>query len=495
MKPVGNILLLGSIILTSSRLFVNFLGLLSTVFLARLLAPDDFGLVAIASGFLAVVGAFTNLPLSTALIQSDEISDDTINTVWTLGLLRAGALAAFLAVLAGQIAHLYGDVRLKPIMFALAATTLLSGFNNPKIALLTKALVFRQDAIIAISSKLLGFVAGVIAAFTLRSYWALIIGSAVYQVTGLVASYCFAPYAPRLNLSKWRRMLSFSLWLTLGDGINALSWRADQLFLAGVLTPRALGYYSVGGDLASLPTREAIAPLTQTLFPGFVTVRSNTARLQNAVALSQSILVLVALPVGLTFAILAEPLISLILGVRWLPAVPVVQGLSLLYGFQSIVALTDPLAMALGKTRELFFRNLIMFSVRFSIVMPSIIFYGLKGAIVSRVISGFIHLLINILFISRLSGISVGAQLLGSRRAFCSAAVMCIVSYPLNVYYVANESSLISNILPISFKILSAILIYVVVLWALWRRDGRPAGAEARIVDTFNRLRHTWNVN
>jgi PST family polysaccharide transporter len=488
MTEVGTKLLRGSIILASSRFVVNGIGFASTICLARLLSPEDFGLVALAAGFLALIGVLTNLPLSTALVQSDAVTDDHINTVWTLGVCRALVVALLFASAAYPIGRAYGDMRLTTIIISLAVINIISGFYNPKVYMLTRALIFKQDAIISISSKLLGFIAGVAAAFITQNYLALVIGNAMFQLCSTIASYFIAPHRPRLHFGKWREMIGFSIWLTLGDAVNTLNWRSDQIFLAGVLNPQALGYYSVGGDLAGLPTREAIAPLTQTLFPGFVAVKSDPNRLQNAVRLSQCTILIIALPIGIAFSILSQPIILLVLGQKWQSVLPVVQGLSLLYAIQSIATPAEPLAMALGQTRALFIRNLLLFLVRFPIVIPALLYFGLIGAVIGRMAAGLIHSIINLFFIKRLAGVGVRNQLNAGRRTFASVATMASVLYSLNMVFSYNNGAVLIAVTLLTKLAISAI-VYVTACYVFWVIDGRPAGPETRIADMLVKLR------
>ena len=138
-------------------------------------------------------------------------------------------------------------------------------------------------------------------------------------------SYVLIPYMPRFSFAHWRNLFSFSSWLALSSGLNALNWRADQLALGAMLGDGPLGQYTVGDNLASLPVRETTAPISNVLFPAFSRLQDDPARLRQAFLRSQRLLVAMALPVGVGFALVAGPFINLVLGPQWTSAALVAQ--------------------------------------------------------------------------------------------------------------------------------------------------------------------------
>ena len=116
-----------------------------------------------------------------------------------------------------------------------------------------------------------------------------------------------------------REFFSFSAWLTAGQIVNTLNWRFDYLLIGKMLGGTALGYYSVGSNLAMMPTREATAPLTQTIYPGFSSIRDDPARLAAAYQRVQALVAAIALPAGIGVAVIADPLVRLTLGEKWAP--------------------------------------------------------------------------------------------------------------------------------------------------------------------------------
>jgi lipopolysaccharide exporter len=472
----------GAAWLLIGRFAVNTIGFVSTLVLAHLLTPTDFGLVAIATGLLAIVSAVTNLSLSEALIQTEELTDEHLHTAWTLNMARALIISlAFLAI-AYPAAAFYKEPRLANVMLLLAGTVFIGGANNPRIALMNKDLVFWQDFAIGAGSKLVGFLTAATAAYLMRSYWALVIGTAAGQLTGLALSYFILPYQPRISWSRARELWSFSIWLTFCEFINTLNWRLDQLLVGRFLSKSALGFYTVGGDLAALPTREATVPIVQALFPGFILVKADSGRLRDAVCSAQSLTFAVAAPLGFGLAMIAHPVVGLVLGARWGTAATVVQFMACLYAMQTLTIAAQPLGLALGQTRALFHRDLLVFLARVPLVVIGLLTGGLVGALCGRIVAGSFHLVLNILFIRRHADVGLGRQLKSIWRSVVALGAMLLSLVALRPF-LPNAGTQLQLGLNIASQVVIAGVVYIGVHAALWLTTGRGPGPERRVME------------
>ena len=460
-----------------SRILVNLIGFASTILLARLLTPDDFGLVAIATTIMAILTSLTELSLSSALVQREVIDDDYLHSAFTLNLLRSLAIGAVLFLLSGPIVRIYDDERLRLIAYVLAATAVVGGLANPNRAVMSRALIFWQEFAIGVPQKLVGFATSIIIAFVYHTYWAMIIGSFVTIATGTILSYVVAPFVPKLRLNKARELFAFSAWLSVGLAINTLSWRLDQLFIAYFLGKPLLGAYAVGDNLAGLPTREATAPLAQTLFPGFSRLVDDPPRLQRAYQLGQAAVCAVAFPVGFGFAVVAQPLVQLLMGEEWQSAIMVVQVVSVVAALQTLSSTLQPLAMAKGETRMLFNRDLLSFGIRVPLVLGGMFLGGIAGVLAGRALSAAIGIAINMRFVKQLIGLPVFEQFKANGRSLTSAAVMALVAS-----LVGHALGYPTSPTPLAVKLAAMVsvggLVYVGSTLTLWQIAGRPEGPE-----------------
>lgn len=161
----------GTMWLALTRLFVNMLGLVSTLVLARLLTPADFGIVAIATSILAVGLSVTDMSLAAALVQREHVLDEHFHSAWTFSLARSAVIFIVIGALAIPLARLYGDPHLAPVIAAAGIIAAIPGLASPTVIMMTRKLVFWQDFVINTSQKLVVFVVSVGFALVYRSYW------------------------------------------------------------------------------------------------------------------------------------------------------------------------------------------------------------------------------------------------------------------------------------------------------------------------------------
>lgn len=488
MTSIAGRLIKGSIWLSLARAIVNGLATLSTFILAWYLTPADFGLVALAMTMLMIVDTVTQLSLAEALIRHDAPGESHFSAAWTLNATRGLVLGALFAGAAYPAALLFAEPRLTDVMLALGLGIFMSGLVNPRRIMLQRDLVFWPEFVLSVSQKVAGFVAAVAVAVMWHSYWALVVGALATQATNVVVSYMVLPFRPKVTFRHMREFFSFSAWLTAGQIVNTLNWRFDYLLIGKLLGGTALGYYSVGSNLAMVPTREATAPLTQTIYPGFAAIRDDPRRLAAGYQRIQALVTAAALPAGIGMALVADPLVRLALGQKWEPAIFVIQALAAVFALQTLGSLVQPLGMALGQTRLLFVRDTQMFCLRIPIVVAGLLLAGLPGAVVGRVFSGLLGALVNMMLVKRLIGIGVWRQVSANLRALASVAIMAAGVSVAAGFFDRTDDKLM---LALQLAILIALggVLYcgsTVLLWVLTRR---PTGPETEILKILGKAR------
>ncbi len=457
-----------------ARLLSNFAAFVGMLALARLLLPEDFGIVAIALTATAIISSLTEISVSAALVHLRKVEDDHFHSAWTLSMARSLVLSAILAGLAWPITWAYDDTRLLPLMLVMAGITIISGLANPRLAIFARELSFWQDAMLNLGGRVTGLIVSVSIAWVFRSYWAIVAGQAATVAFTILLGYLLMPYRPRVRFYDLRRMFAFSGWLSLQQAINTLNWRSDPLLISFFAGPTALGHYTVGDNLASLPTREALAPLSNMLFPGLSRVAGDPTALRAAYIRVQSLLSMVAFPMGFGLALVAEPLMMLALGERWSSAVPVVQVLAGIFAVQTLSSALQPLAMAMGQTRMLFLRDCVNFAIRVPLMVAGVMLGGLMGAVFARCLSGLISTAIGISLVNRLLNIGPLDQFRANHRAILATLVM---TGSLGLGLSAVPVTLGSG-WQIATTVVMGAVIYVGTLLISWQLAGRPRGPE-----------------
>ncbi|MEQ5786472.1 lipopolysaccharide biosynthesis protein [Erythrobacter sp. NFXS35] len=479
----------------SSRLLVNGLGLISTLVLARLLVPEDFGLVALAESIFAMVAAITELSLAHALIQHRKPQAHHYHTAWTLNLIRAVLLAAVMAALGFVFARIYGDARLIDLFFVLAGATVIGGLENPMLVTFTRKLIFWQEFALNVASKFVGFAVAITIAYVFRSFWALVLGSLAAQLARVIVSYTIRPYRPRFSFSGYRDLLSFSVWLTLSNGIQTANWRLDPVLLGLFVPTSAVGQYTVGNRIAYLPVKEGLGPIRTLFFPAFSRMQDDLHRLRTAYLNAQGLVCLLAMPIGFGFAVVARPLVELAMGSAWLPAVPVIQVLVILSALQ-VSESSQPLAMALDRTKEVFKRDMRVFMIRIPIVFAGLIagmatdFGALMGMVAGRALSSLINIGLNVRLVAIITGISVATQMSVVWRPVVAAGAMSAAVVAI-MNRAAVSPMLDEPFLNVGITVGLGAILYPALLTLLWLGAGRPDGAERASLAFLNRTRRS----
>jgi O-antigen/teichoic acid export membrane protein len=486
-SSVSERLMKGSLWLTLSRVIVSSLSALSTFILAWYLAPSDFGLVAIATSLMLIVTSVTELSLGQALIRHEAPGESHFSSAWTLNATRGTILALLFAASAYPVATVYEDPRLVGVMLALSLSLLMSGLTNPRRIMLQRDLIFWQEFMLNVTQKVVGFLVTVTIAVVYQTYWALVIGTLAYQVTNLIVSYTVLPFRPRITYRHFRDFFSFSAWLTAGQIVNTLNWRIEYLLIGKLLGATPLGYYTIGSTLATLPTREATTPLTQPIYAGLARVRNEPVRLAAAYQRAQALLAAVALPAGIGVAVIAEPLILLVMGEKWAPAIFIVQALAAVFALQTLGSLVQPLGMAKGETRLLFIRDAQMLGVRMPIIVGGLMLWGLPGVVYARVFTGIFSAFVNMFLVKRMVGTPVGAQLAANTRALVSVVLMALAVWTTLQALGPTESKLVL-LEHVVVCVAVGAATYVASSLLLWIAAKRPQGPETEVQRLLGKL-------
>ena len=457
------------------RWLERLLDFLAVVILARILAPDDFGLVAIAASFVTIIEGLAAFDVNKALIRIRDDDRALYDSAWTLSALR-GVLAALIML---AIAPLLGDGRVGAALAALALSPILTGLANPRFVAFERDLVYSKLAVLTLGARLGSFVVTVVVAVVSRSFWALVLGMLVGGLISLVLSYLLRPYRPRPSFARFADIFGFSGWLSLSTIVTTLSMQTDKLIVGRLLGIADAGLYFMTQRIGVLPTAELISPLQRVLFPSFSELAHDAARLRRVVRESINVLGSLSLPAGCGFALVAADFVPLVLGDRWAAIVPLLAVLTPYLGLRATLSMTLPCVMALGRTRMLFRVSLVYALVHLPVFIAGTALFGLTGTIWSIVVAGVLYSYLNAWMLRRTVGIGLGEILAQLLRPLVAAAAMmaAVLALPSDG---ASWPSLAA-------RIAVGGLTYAVALYGLWRLAGRPGGIERLLLGLRSR--------
>jgi PST family polysaccharide transporter len=453
--------------------------------LARLLAPADFGLVAVAVTAMQLLQIATEFGAREAVIRFRDAGRPEYDTLFTLSALRGALIAALLLTTAPLAARFYGDPRMAAIFAVVAAYPLLLGFLNPKFAEFERDLDLSREFWASAAAKLAGVVVSISLALAFRSAVAIALGLVAGGLAQLALSYALRPYAPRLSLAAYRKLVGFSGWLAGVGMLAALNNKLDAFVLARTIGVPMTGAYYVGRQLVELPTSEIAAPAARALYPGLSALQGDVERMRAAFLKGVEALAAIALPAALGLAFVADDFVPVVLGPRWTAAVPVVAALAPVIALETLLIATQGLATALGLTRLIFLRELIVFLLKAPAVILLSAAYGLAGAIAAVAAAGLAHSALNLALYARATERRFYEPLLAARRSLLACGVMAL--YFLLVRPALPALDALPQAATLAADIAAGAAVYLAALFAAWRLEGAPDGIESRAL-TFLRL-------
>ena len=349
MIDTGHKMAKGAAWMVALRLSVRLIGLASTAILARLLMPEDFGLVALATAVVAVLELFAAFSFDAALIQNRSASPADYSTAWTLNLALSMVVAILLVLLAAPVAAFYERAELANIFYALAAGTAISGFNNIGTVDFRKYLEFGKEFRLAMLQKIAGFVVVIPAALVMRNYWALIAGILASRCAGVIVSYAMHDFRPALQLVRWRELVRFSRWLLANNILYMFRHRSADFIIGKLSGAGQLGIFTVAYEIANLATTELAVPVERALFPGYAEISQDQKALRKSYLQVIALTAFIGLPAALGVSATAAHLIPLLLGANWMAAIVVTEILAIAASVSVLSTSAGSVCTALGR--------------------------------------------------------------------------------------------------------------------------------------------------
>ena len=348
---VGKKLARGISLMMVGQLTGNVIGLTSTLVMAALLIPEDFGVFALATSFVTVISAMFDLQTSSVLIQMPDPKKQDFDTVFTLNLLRGLILCLGVCALAWPIAASIGDERLFPLLLLLSLQPLLLALRNPYFERFAKDMSFAPTTFVDLIAKVLSFVGSVGYAIIYPSYWALACGVLLSATAGTIATFVVSRELPGLSLASFRKIFSFSIWLGFSGLMNQLRSVSDRIILGIGMNAVTLGFYALALQIVVQIMTSMMKPFNWAMFSGFSQFNQEKQRLRDAYRKSHAAMGAIMLPSAAGLFLISEPLILTFFGTKWENSILFIQFGAAAYFVTGIAGPFWALGMALGETQ------------------------------------------------------------------------------------------------------------------------------------------------
>ncbi len=453
------------------------IGLISTLILARLLIPADFGIVAMSMSVIAALQVITAFGFDVVLIQNQEATRKHYDTVFTLNVLLGIGISVAIVVAAPLTASFYSEPDVRLPMLILAFGVFCRSFENIKVVDFRKDLEFRKEAILRISQKLSGFAVTIPLAFYLRSYWAMISGMLFMWIFSVLLSYYMKPYVPRFSLSKVKEIFSFSAWLLVNNLMIFITHRFSDFFVGRRLGAGPLGILNMSVEVAATPATQLIASVNRAVYPGYAKLAADKAELARTYLSVICAISVVAVPIGLGIAAISDLIVPILLGNKWLDATPLLALLGVYSVVGALNSNTGYLFYALAMPRHLTYFEL----VHILVLIPSMFYFvgerGIVGVAWAMLFANCVSLPFIVILASRYVPFGLGSFLNRIWRSLLAGAIM---------YFAVREFLRADLDLPDIIVLLLAIVVgaltYVAALFCLIRIFASRLNAEWQLV-------------
>lgn len=341
--------LLAQVATQVSRLVVN-------VILARLLTPNDFGVVAAGVVVMVIAWQITDLGTSAVIIQREAIDNALVCTLFYVNLLFGVALGGAMFLLGHPIAILLGQPHAASAIQALASICLIGAVGNMHHALLRRTLRFGQLAVVNIGNAVVSGVVGVVLAVAGWGLWALVVGIIAGTTVSTLGAWYWHPWRPsaQLDLGRLRTVARPSVHYfytsALAIGFNQL----DKVIVSRMLGGGALGTYSLAQRTVTAPINTVSEAVSTVSFSVFARDQNDPAALRAGATRAVGVVALVVMPATIGLAVLAHQVVVVVYGVRWEAAIPVIQVLAPLAALQAMSNVPRSVMYAMGRSDWLY---------------------------------------------------------------------------------------------------------------------------------------------
>ncbi len=361
------------------------LDLIRTIILARLLSPNDFGLMGLAVLTIGTIEAFSTTGIEGALVQKKHNINEYLDTAWTIQVLRSVFLFALLFFGAPFVARFFETPVAVNVIRVLAFMELFRGAKNIGVVYFPKELRFDKNFVMDLSGLVANMSVSIVMAFILRNVWALVYGSLAGAVVVFVMSYILQPYRPgiRFNRAEAGELLNFGKWLLGSSILGFIITQGDDAFVGKLLGITALGFYQMAYRLSNAPATEITHVISKVTFPVYSKIQDNVPRLKEAYLKVLQVTAFSSfLLTGLIF-VFAPDFTRIFLGQKWMPMVPAMRILTLWGAIRSVGATTGPFFYAVGRPKILAKLQFWQLVLLVATIYPLTVRWGISGTSVS----------------------------------------------------------------------------------------------------------------
>lgn len=383
-----------------------------SIVLARLLLPEEFGLIGMLAIFIGIGNALFEGGLTSSLIRTKEVTAVDYSTVFIFNLIGSIIIYFVLYISAPLIADFYHQPTLTSITRIYGLTFIFSAFGTVQNTILTRELQFKKQALLTLPALLLGSCVGLVLAYYNYGVWALVYSALVNSFLTSLFLWLTSKWFPRLlfDMTTFKLHFHYGYKMTLSSILDTIFTNIYQIIIGRFYSPSQVGYYSRANSLMMLPVGNVSNALNKVVFPLFAKVQDDIPRFRNAYKQIMQIVLFIITPVIVIMALLAEPLIVFLFTEKWLAIVPIFQ-IICFTGILYPLHLYNLLVLQVKGRSDLFLKLEVFKKVLLSVILIVSFFFGFYALLWGQLLFSIIALLINTHYAGAMLNYKMGTQL------------------------------------------------------------------------------------
>lgn len=431
------------------------------IILARLLLPEEFGMIAIVTIFITLANVFVQSGFNTALIQKKEVDNTDLSSIFFVSLIVSGILYVILFFTAPYIANFYEEPQLKWVLRVLASTLFLGAVNSIQNSIVARGLQFKKLFLSSLGAIVIAGTIGIIMAYKGYGVWALV----AYQLNNSFLITIIMNFTIKwrpsfiFSFKRVKQMFSYGWKLLVSSILNRFYIELRSLIIGKIYTTQMLGFYNRGNQFPTLIVDNINGSIQTVMLPTYSAYQEDKKRVKEIMrrAIVTSSFIIFPMMTGL--AVVAKPMVTIILTEKWLPCVPFLQIACIIYALYPIHTANLQAINGMGRS-DIFLKLEVIKKVLGISILIVMVFYGVYaiawGGVVESIIAAFINAYPN----RKLLDYSYKEQLKDIIPSLLLSIFMGGIVYSISFLMLGNWVTLL-------LQIVIGIIIYIVLAYFL----------------------------
>ncbi|WP_039043101.1 oligosaccharide flippase family protein [Sporosarcina sp. ZBG7A] len=391
----------GGIWVLASTVYQNILQIVLLITFSRLLSPNDFGIVTISLLIVSLFSILSQFGLPQAIIQKKQLTENEIKESTTVILIAAVTIVILLSLLASPLSSFFDESDLGKIIHLITFTVILQSLASIPEALLQRELKFKATSIVELCSYTLGYgLIGLILAFLLRSYYALIYANLLYHLLRFLMLLCLKPTSLRASMKVdfKSEIIKLGIGFNLNRLISFFSIHSDNIIVGKILGTETLGIYSRIYQLISLPAKITGMLFDKLLFSSLSRIQDDKIQTRMIYLLFLRLSGFILIFLSIYIFVFAEEIIYLLLGSNWESAIVPLKIFTFSMFFRTAYKIGETISISIGYVYK---RIVVQLVYAISVIISSLVgaFFGFNGVIIGVTVA----IIVNFVLITRLT--------------------------------------------------------------------------------------------